>query len=72
MATAAQRKQTGFRDGSYPVSTKSQALSAIRLRHHSDDHSAAAVLTHVARSKWGDDPEVRAAIEAARKRDRKR
>ncbi len=46
--TAKDREETGFSDGSYPVATKAQARSAIKLRHHSKRHSAAEVLRHVA------------------------
>jgi hypothetical protein len=67
--TAADRKKTGFKGtGAYPVATVAQALSAIRLRHHSKRYSA--VLRHVARSKVAKNP--RAALERAREVDRKR
>lgn len=71
-ATASQRKKTGMKNGAYPVSTKSQALSAIKLRHNNKQGiSAASVLNHVARSKWGSDPEVKAKIKTAREKDKK-
>lgn len=64
------RKSTGFDDGSYPVATTAQCLSAIKLRHNSKSHSAAEVLSHVARSKHGSEPRVKAAIKKAREADR--
>lgn len=74
--TAKQRKKSGMKGkgkkGKYPVSTKAQALSAIKLRHHGKNVSASAVLSHVARSKFGSDPQVKAAIKRARERDRKK
>lgn len=72
-ATAAQRKKTGMKNGAYPVSTKSQAISAINLRHNNKQGiSASAVLSHVARSKFGSDPEVKAKLKRAREADKKR
>jgi len=75
-ATAAQRKKTGIKSGpnkgKYPLSTKQQALSAIKLRHHGKGVSASSVLSRVARSKWGKDPAVKAALQRAREKDRKK
>lgn len=42
------RANTGFSDGSYPVATQAQAMSAIKLRGHSKKHSSQSVLSHVA------------------------
>ena len=78
--SAEDRAKTGIRvkgvppeQRPYPVATKAQALSAIRLRHNNKHGiSAARVLAHVARSKWGKDPEVKAVLERAREADRKR
>lgn len=74
--TAKQRKKTGIKSGKnkgkYPLATKSQALSAIKLRHHGKGVSAASVLSRVARSKFGKDPSVKAAIKRAREADKKR
>jgi len=63
------RAKTGFDDGSYPVSTEGQCLSAVRLRHNSPKHSAGEVLSHVARAKACQGPAVKAAIKRARARD---
>jgi hypothetical protein len=43
------REGYGFSDGSYPCKTSSQMMSAIKLRHNGKGHSAAEVLSHVAR-----------------------
>jgi hypothetical protein len=43
------RENYGFDDGSYPCKTSAQMMSAIKLRGHSKAHSAAEVLSHVAR-----------------------
>ena len=71
--TAKQRKKTGIKSGKskgkYPLATKRQALSAIKLRHHGKGVSASSVLARVSKSKWGRDPRVRAAIKRARKVD---
>jgi hypothetical protein len=64
--TADNRKSSGFSDGSYPVSSVSQCMSAIKLRGHSKAHSASEVLSHVARAKCASDPKVKAALAAAR------
>ena len=69
--TVRDRKETGLKDGSYPVRTKAQCLSAIKLRHNGDA-SASTVLSHVAHSKWGSDPTVKAKLAAAREVDRKK
>jgi hypothetical protein len=62
----------GKRDNKYPVFDVKSALSAIRLRHHSDDVSPSAVLRKVARSKFSDNPRVKKKLEKAREVDRKR
>ena len=70
---AGDRKKAGMRGGKYPVATKAQARSAIKLRHHGKGVSASAVLAHVARKArakgWAD---ILAAVKSARARDRKR
>lgn len=75
-ATKKQRMETGIKKGpnkgKYPLATKAQALSAIRLRHHGKGVSAKTVLDRVARSKWAKDPEVRRKLKAARAKDRQR
>lgn len=64
------REKTGFDDGSYPVSTEGQCMSAIRLRHNSKKgHSAEEVLAHVSRGKACQTPAIKAAIKRARARD---
>lgn len=75
--TAKDRKKTGMRKsgakGKYPVATKAQMVSAIKLRHHGKGTSASAVLSHVAaaaRRKGYKD--ILAKVAAARKRDRAR
>ncbi len=74
--TAKQRRETGIKSGAnkgkYPLATKSQALSAIKLRHHGKGVSASSVLSRVARSKWGKDPQVKAALKRARQADSRR
>ncbi len=70
--TAKDRKQTGMKGGKYPVATKAQAESAIKLRHNGKSVSAEAVLKHVASSKAGKDPKVKAEIEKARAKDKKK
>ncbi len=74
--TAKQRKETGVKSGKgkgkYPLATKKQALSAIKLRHHGKGVSAASVLSRVSRSKYGKDPQVKAALKRARTTDKKR
>jgi len=74
--TTKQRKTTGIKSGKskgkYPLATKRQALSAIRLRHHGKGVSASSVLGRVSRSKWGKDPRVRKALKKARAVDRAR
>jgi hypothetical protein len=74
--TSKQRKETGIKSGpnkgKYPLATKRQALSAIKLRHHGKGVSASSVLSRVARSKWGSDPQVKAALKRARAKDRKK
>lgn len=74
--TAEQREKTGIKSGKnkgkYPLATKSQALSAIKLRHHGKGVSASSVLSRVARSKWGKDPQVQAALKRAREADKKK
>lgn len=76
--TAGDRKQTGMKStkGSsgkkFPVATKAQAISAIKLRGHGKGVSSSAVLSHVARSKFGNDPGIKAAIARAREADRKK
>lgn len=71
--TAEDRKKTGMKGGKYPVNTKAQARSAIRLRHHGKGVSAAAVLRHVSavarRRGWQD---ILKAVATARERDKKR
>lgn len=66
------RKKTGMKGGKFPVATRAQALSAIRLRHNGKGVSASAVLAHVARSKFGNDPAVKKAIKKARQVDNMR
>lgn len=72
--TAKQRKETGIKSGKgkgkYPLATKKQALSAIKLRHHGKGVSAASVLSRVSRSKHGKDPQVKAALKRARAADK--
>lgn len=67
------RKKTGIKSGpnkgKYPLATVSQALSAIKLRHHGKGVSPSSVLSRVAR-KFGGNPRVRAALERARKADK--
>jgi hypothetical protein len=74
--TAKQRKETGIKSGKnkgkYPIATKRQALSAIRLRHNGKGVSASSVLARVARSKFGRDPQVRKALQRAREVDSKK
>lgn len=76
--TARDRKKTGMsktgtKGKKYPVATKAQMNSAIRLRHHGKGVSASAVLAHVAaaaRRKGYKD--VLAKVAEARKKDRAR
>lgn len=67
------RKRTGMKgkgkQGKYPVATVAQCLSAIRLRHHGKGTSVSGVLSHVARSKHGKNPQVQAKLKAARAKD---
>jgi hypothetical protein len=74
--TSEQREKTGIKSGpnkgKYPLATKAQALSAIKLRHNGKGVSSSSVLSRVARSKWGKDPQVKAALERARKVDAKK
>ena len=73
---AGDRTKTGLRGtkGSsgkkFPVATKAQAKSAIKLRGKGKGVSKSAVLSHVASSKFGNDPEIKAKIAKARKADR--
>jgi hypothetical protein len=73
--TAADRKKSGMRGkgkkGKYPTAKISQCLSAIRLRHNGKGVSASAVLAHVAASLCAKNPRVKAALAAARAKDRK-
>jgi len=66
------RKKTGFKDGAYPVATVQECLSAIKLRHNSNGHSASQVLAHVAASPAAKDPRVQAALKKARAADSKK
>ena len=65
--TAKDRTKTGFSDGSFPVETKAQCRSAIRLRGHSKSHTPSQVLAHVAaaarKNGWKD---ILALVEKAR------
>ena len=71
--TASDRRKYGDRKGKYPLRTKAQCISAIRLRHHGKGVSASTVLDRVARRAaqkgWKD---IQAKVRAARARDRKR
>jgi hypothetical protein len=68
--TADDRKKSGggkgMREGSFPVETKAQQESAIKLRGHAPDPGA--VLDKVAR-KTGDEG-MKARVAAAREKDR--
>lgn len=72
------RKKTGMKGTKgakgkkFPVSSKAQAMSAIKLRGHGKGVNPSAVLSHVARSPFGNDPGVKAAIARAREADRKK
>jgi len=70
------REKTGFKKkgakGKYPMATRAQVLSAIKLRHHGKGVSASEVLSKAAASKFGKDPQVKSAIARARERDRKK
>lgn len=72
--SAAARKASGggkgMRPGSFPVETVKQAKDAIDLRGHAPN--PAAVLNKVARSKFADDPGVKAKLAKAREQDRKK
>lgn len=68
--TAAARDKHGMPDGSYPVWDPQSADSAIGLRNNSD-HSAASVLSHVAKqAKTLGIPGVADKVKAARAEDR--
>jgi len=71
--TAKDRKKSGFKDDkSYPVETQTQCISAVKLRHHGKNHTAASVLAKCSRAAkahgW---KSCQAAIERARKADGK-
>ncbi len=70
--TAKDRKEHGI-SGKFPVATKTQAFSAIKLRHHGKGVTASRVLAHVARRAramgWAD---VLKKVAEAREKDRKK
>jgi len=70
---AGDRKATGMKGkgktGKYPVATVAQCLSAIKLRGHGKGVGKKGVLAHVARSKHGSNPRVKAALKKARAKD---
>jgi len=71
--TSRQREETGFSDGSFPVATHPQRMSAIRLRGRSHRHSKREVLDHVAHAaREAGDKVALAAVERARAADRKK
>ena len=66
------RKETGFSDGSYPVSSHKERMAAIKLRGHSDAHSKEEVLNHVARAATkANDIAAKAAVANARAEDKR-
>jgi hypothetical protein len=70
--TAEDRTSTGFPDGSYPVSTHAQRMSAIKLRGHSPKHSKEEVLNHIKRAAVrANDKICLAAIANARAEDKR-
>jgi hypothetical protein len=70
--TTKDREDTGFPDGSYPVSTHAQRMSAIKLRGHSKTHSKEEVLNHVARAATkAKDITAKAAVANARAEDKR-
>jgi len=71
--SATARAATGSgKDKSCPLPDKQAAISAINLRHNGDSMTAPQVLTKVANSKFGNDPQVKAKIAAARNADTKK
>lgn len=65
------REKHGMKGGKYPVATRAQAMSAIKLRHHGKGVSASAVLSHVAsRARAQGWTDVLKAVAAARAADR--
>jgi hypothetical protein len=70
--TAKDRKEHGI-SGKFPVATRIQALSAIKLRHHGKGVTASRVLAHVSRRAramgWAD---VLRKVAEARERDKKK
>jgi hypothetical protein len=75
--TARARTKSGMKGkgkkGKYPVFDQRSALSALKLRHHGKGVSASSVIAKV--SRWANahnNASVKAAVERARKADRKR
>ena len=69
--TAKAREQHGNDDGKYPIFDQKSALSAIKLRHHSNTVSAPSVLSRA--SRWAnknDNETVKKAIKNAREVDK--
>ena len=70
--TAKNREDTGFPDGSYPVSTHQEMMAAIRLRGHSPKHSKGEVLGHVLRAAIkANDRVAKGAVANARAEDKR-
>jgi hypothetical protein len=68
--TAKDREETGFPDGSFPVKTHTQRMSAIKLRGRSGKHSPESVLRHVeAAARKAGDKAALAAVKAARNKE---
>lgn len=68
---AARDKYGSGSQGKYPVFDQKSALSALRLRGHSDDISSEAVINKVARwANANDNATVKAAVERARNNGR--
>ena len=71
--TAKARKKSGTKGGKYPIFDQKSCTSAVRLRHHGKGVSASSVLARV--SAWAsrnNNAACKAAVERARKADRKR
>ncbi len=70
--SAAARAQTGSgKDKKFPIPDKRAAKSAINLRNNSNSMSGDQVLDKVSRSKFADDPAVKAKLAKARAADKK-
>jgi hypothetical protein len=66
------REETGFSDGSYPVSSHKERMAAIKLRGHSPKHGKEEVLNHVKKAAVkANDKGCLAAIANARAEDKR-